>query len=135
MPFIEWNNTLSIGIESIDDQHKNLINVINDFYADLKKESTEERLLSIIEKLKDYTVYHFQTEEDLFKEYNFDGYDEHKKEHDDFITTVEDYYERYKNGKLIISLEVTNFIKLWIFKHIMGTDKKYSKFMIDKGVK
>jgi hemerythrin len=134
MAFLEWEENLSVGIKSIDKQHKKLIQIINDFYDNLQKESPEEILLNIIERLKEYTVYHFETEENLFEKYNFDGYDEHKKEHGEFVAKIEDFHERFKNGKMLMALEVVNFIKLWIFKHIMGTDKKYTAFLIEKGV-
>ena len=51
------------------------------------------------------------------------------------MAKVLDYEERLKDGKFVVSVEITNFIKEWLTKHIMGTDKKYTSFPVEKGVK
>ena len=81
----------------------------------------------MIEELKDYTVYHFNTEEELFIKYKYPEYDEHKKEHDDFIEYIEsvnleniddnqkmflkELLEKLFNGYSIISLQQISCIK------------------------
>jgi hemerythrin len=135
MATINWDESLSVKIPSIDKEHKKLINLVNSFYDSLSQGSGKEKLLIVIEALKEYTIEHFSTEEMYMKHLNFPGYNSHKSEHKKFIETVLLFEERYKNGKLIISVEVTNFIKDWISNHIMGTDMKYSDFLIQRGVK
>jgi hemerythrin len=134
MAIITWNEELSVGIESIDNQHKKLIDLVNAFYDSITEASSKVKILELIQELKKYTVYHFSTEEKYMKEYDFAYYEAHKKEHDAFVKTVLDFEERYKTGKLILSLEITGFIKDWIKKHILGTDKKYTPLLKSKGV-
>lgn len=132
---ITWNESLSVKIASIDDQHKKLIGLINDFYANINQGSSKEKLFEMIKALKDYTIVHFSNEEKYMKQLNYPAYQTHKKEHDKFVASVQDFEDRYKTGKLLISVEVTNFIKEWITKHIMGTDKLYTDFFIKNGVR
>ncbi len=135
MATIDWNESLSVKIPSIDEQHKKLINLINGFYKNIMNQSSKEMMFDLIKSLKEYTVFHFSTEEKYMKQYGFSGYPSHKIEHEKFVEKVLDFEDRFKNGKLLLTVEVTNFIKDWVSNHIMNTDKKYSNFLIQKGVK
>ena len=136
MVFMEWTENFSVKVPLIDEQHKKLFGLINDFYSGFKEKSIfKERMTELIKGLKDYTLYHFSTEEKYMEMYNFPGYKNHKKEHEIFIEKIADISERYESGQLVVSLEITNFIKDWLTNHILGTDKKYSSLFVEKGVK
>ncbi len=135
MAFINWSEDYSVKIESIDIQHKKLVEMINRFYDDLKSKSNNELIGNLIADMKNYTVYHFTTEENLFKKYEFPEFETHKKEHDDFVNKVIDFEKRFKEGKMILSFEITDFLKKWLINHIQETDKNYSKFLKEKGVR
>lgn len=135
MAAINWNESLSVKIASIDEQHKKLISMINSFYDNINEKSSKELMFDLIKALKEYTVFHFSIEEKYMKQYEYPGYASHKKEHDKFFEKVLSFEERYKNGKLILTVEITNFIKDWVSDHIMNIDKKYSDYLIKKGVK
>ena len=134
MAKIDWNESLSVKIDSIDVQHKKLIDLTNSFYENMSQGSTKEKMIELIKALKDYTVYHFALEEKQLLQVNYPGFKSHKMEHDKFVATVLNFEERYKAGKLLLTLEVTNFIKDWIVSHIMVTDKKYSELLVRKGI-
>jgi hemerythrin len=134
MSVIKWNDALSTKIGSIDDQHKKLIDLINTFYESVSKQSSKELMFNLIKSLKEYTVYHFSTEEKYMKQFGFPGYNSHKIEHDKFVEKVLQLEEKFNSGKIILTLEVTFFIKDWVAKHIMETDKQYSSFLIKNGV-
>ncbi len=135
MSAINWNDSLSVKINSIDLQHKKLIDLINGFYDHINQGSQKVKMLELIKSLKDYTVFHFSTEEKYMKQYNYPEFSNHKKEHEIFIKKVHDFEDRYMNGKLILTIEITNFIKDWVTNHIMNTDKKYSEFLVRNGVR
>ncbi len=135
MATIKWTEELSVNIPSIDEQHKKLVDLINDFYKNIATQSSKEIIFELIKALKEYTVFHFSTEEKYMKQYNYPAYLKHKQEHDYFVNKVIDFEDRYKKGKLILTLEITNFIKKWVSNHICNTDKMYSAFLLQKGVK
>ena len=132
---MKWSEELSVKIVSIDNQHKKLIEIFNNFTDSINKNSSRERVLEAIKGLKDYTVYHFSAEEKLMITHKYPGYDLHKKEHDSFVKTVQDYEDRFNKGKLLLTVEISNFINNWICKHIMNVDGQYSEFLISKGVR
>ncbi len=133
MAYMNWNDTFSVGVEEIDSQHKQLINMVNEFYDNLNHE--REALGKLLNSLVDYAGYHFSTEEKYMHKFNYPDTYIHEKEHEMFIKRAIDVKKLYEEGKLVISLEITNFIKEWIVNHVLGTDKKYSKCFVDNGLR
>ena len=134
MAAITWNESMSVKINSIDEQHKKLFEMINDFYNNISKRSNDELILKLVSGMKNYTVMHFSTEERYMKQYKYPSYELHKKEHEDFIAKVNALEEKLKKGTIIVSFEITNFLKDWIKNHIQNTDKQYSDFFLKHGV-
>lgn len=135
MEIIRWDDSYSVRIASIDKQHQSLFNAINDFYDSIiQQKGAHEATLKLLNKLKEYTVYHFQSEEQLMQRYQFPMYGAHKKEHDEFIEKINNIEERIMTGKLVISIEITSMIKDWIENHIRKTDMAYSSFLLSHGV-
>jgi hemerythrin len=134
MAYINWNETFSVKIDSIDAQHKKLIGMINAFYDSANRADNKEKLIALISEMKEYTHYHFTTEEKYMKQYTFSGYGVHKLEHDQFIAKVLEFENKAKNSKLFLSLEVTSFLKSWILNHILEMDKQYSDFLKNRGI-
>lgn len=134
MNFLNWTEELSVNIDSIDEQHKKLIELISDFYDNIQKRSNDENISRLIKGMKEYTIRHFVTEEKYMRQYDYPDYPTHKQEHEKFIAKVKEIEEKFNSGKLIISFEITTFLKDWIKKHILEIDKKYSDFFIQHGI-
>jgi hemerythrin-like metal-binding protein len=135
MAFLEWDKNLSVGIDSIDEEHKQLIQMLNELYEHIGKKSNNEMISDLISGMKKYTLQHFATEENYFQQFNYPYYEEHKAEHDRFVEKAMDLEKRFNSGKLIVSFEITSFIKEWIREHILESDKKYTDFLLKNGVK
>ncbi len=133
MPLMTWDDSLSVNIKRIDEQHKRLVNQINLLHEAMSSGKTREVLGPILEELVNYAVYHFGTEEELMVKYNFPGYEEHLKEHMDFKEKAGDLLSRYKTSTIIISIEILNFLRDWVTNHVTGTDKKYQEFLNTNG--
>lgn len=134
MAYFEWDENLSVKISSIDDQHKKLVEMINVFYQNIKDNSGNDQISKLVRGMKDYTRQHFSTEENYMRKFNYPDYDAHKKEHDMFITKVNELEDKLNQRKMVLSFEITKFLKEWVKNHIQGTDKKYSDFFVSKGV-
>jgi hemerythrin len=134
MAKIKWNENMSVGVKVIDYQHKTLIEAINGFYEVVGNISNKELIGNMLKKMKDYSAFHFNYEEQLLKKHGYPQLPYHKIEHKNFIDKVEDLNDRFMSGKLVISLEITSFIESWITKHIMATDKQYGAFLNAKGL-
>ncbi len=125
MALINWNDSYNLNIEEIDQQHQKLAAMINDFYDQITQKSNKDLISDLIHKMKEYTKIHFATEEKLLHESNYNDLLEHKIKHQAFIDKVSDLETRFNSGKMILSFEITNFLKDWLITHIQKEDKAY----------
>lgn len=125
MEYIKWKDDLSVGLESIDTQHKELFHLINAFYNRIVEKTGKDSIMKAIIDMENYTIEHFSFEEMMMKRAGYPNIQEHIKEHEKFRETVADFRKRYEGGRLLLSLEVTGFVKNWISSHIMKTDQLY----------
>ncbi len=135
MAFLDWYKAYSVGVDSIDKQHIELLTIINEFHEKLHNGEGRAGLLTVFTKLKLFTSNHFAYEEKFMEEFGFEGFLEHKKEHDALIAQMVDLENRFNNGENALSYKVILFVKEWITVHMVGTDHKYSDFMIHHGLK
>lgn len=130
-----WTKEFEIGINLIDEQHKKLLEIgnrINDLLINHEDgDNNFDEIYTVIEELKDYTVYHFDTEEELFVKYKYSDYDNHKKKHDDFIEYLESVDLEHIDGNQKEFLkELLGKIVQWVFKHIIATDFLYKDYLL-----
>jgi len=138
--FIEWEDKYSVGIEKIDNQHKQLIEVINRLYYS-RGSSSHVVLGETIQKLIEYTKTHFTDEERLMRENGYPAYQAHKKRHEAFIEEVQKFNNEHQkvdddlleNYSLVT--DVLFYLKSWLCGHILVVDKEYSPFLNKKGIK
>jgi methyl-accepting chemotaxis protein len=132
---MRWDSSLQLGIGQIDDQHKQLVAMINDLHRAMKQRQTMTVMGSILERLVNYTVYHFGNEEKLFQKHGYPEYDQHKNIHENLVGKVKEFKAKVDRGDSTISMELMDFLKDWLVNHIKGTDKKYVPFLLERGVR
>ena len=135
MAFINWTDSLSVGVSELDNQHKRLIAIINDLSEAMKKGKGKDVLGRIMSSLINYTQTHFTAEENYFEKYNYPQSSSHKGEHTAFVKKVSEVKAGFDAGKLSVTVETMNFLRDWLKNHIMGTDQKYTQFFNEKGLK
>jgi hemerythrin-like metal-binding protein len=129
---IVWNDSYSVEVPEIDVQHKRLVDMTNELNDALVKGQGKEATEKILNGLVDYTVSHFNSEENLFDKYGYPEAFGHKKAHKEFIAKVSKFKEDFDNGEAMLSTEVVNFLCDWLVEHIKGEDQKYSEFLSKK---
>lgn len=134
MALFNWKDDYSVKVKEIDEQHQQLIALINKLHDAMGEKRGKEVVGEILKRLADYTVYHFANEERLLRSNGYPEYDAHHDKHVKMTGKVMALQEDLKSGKITLSIEVMNFLKNWLDKHILGTDKKYSSFLNEKGV-
>ncbi len=134
MSLITWSPQLSVGINSIDEQHQKLINMINALNDALNSGESREVMVKIFDGLVVYCDKHFTFEEDLFGTHGYAGGAAHKAEHDKLRQQVMDLKHKMDGGNFMIGLELMGFLKDWLTNHIMKSDKAYVPDLTGKGV-
>lgn len=127
-----WTSRLAMGIDSIDDQHKELVRLINQLHSAMKKQSGVQEAARILDKLTEYTVFHFKFEEEAFEKYKYPEIEQHKVKHKKLVTQIVDFKADLDAGRAGISMDLMNFLTNWLKEHILYEDKKYVPFLKDK---
>ena len=127
---ITWTAKLSCGIKLIDDQHKGLVDLVNEMFNHATGNAAYERdyFNKVIHEVVKYVKNHFATEEKIMLAAKFSGYINHKKEHDNFILTIIENIRDYEAGKRFTLSTFTRFLKDWILSHIALIDKQYFEY-------
>ena len=131
----KWDQKYSVGIDIIDEQHKKLFDIGEAIHNIIIKDSlsNEEYALKaegILLELKEYVIYHFTTEEELLKQYNYSDLESHMIQHDLFANYLENIdLIRLKKNPSEYLYEIMMFVSKWIFKHISTVDFKYINFL------
>jgi hemerythrin len=135
MAYIVWNEKYSVGVKEIDLQHKKLTDLINGLHDAMKEGKGKDVLARVLQDLINYAASHFATEEKYMTQFKYPAYPAHKGEHEKFVKKVLDLQKDFNSGTAVMTLEVMNFLKDWLFNHIQGTDKKYGPFFNEHGLK
>jgi hemerythrin-like metal-binding protein len=134
MAFIKWSDNLSVKVGEIDGQHQKLIALINQLHDAMAQGKGKEAVSSIVQGLVGYAGAHFALEERYFDKFKYPDAASHKQEHAAFVQKIVEFQDKFNKGALTLTLEVMNFLKDWLVKHIQGTDQKYSAFFNEKGL-
>lgn len=126
---IRWNSTYELGFKTIDEQHIKLVDIINDFYNAFATAQAHEKIGNIIGELVNYTVYHFTAEEEIFANSNYPNTEEHRKKHKEFVDELKRYHQEVKDGNMTTTYDLMTYLRDWLIKHIMGTDRTYLPYI------
>jgi hemerythrin-like metal-binding protein len=122
----EWKTEYSVGIGSIDAQHQNLFAVGRELYAAMSTGQGKSVLARILDRLVQYTAVHFAHEERLMQLYNYADFARHKAEHDALVKQVLAFQAEFNGGRVAMAVQVLQFLKDWLEKHIKGSDFAYA---------
>ena len=132
---VEWTPELSVNIGLIDGHHKALVNLINELHQAMRQRRSEKVMLDVVNRLKQYAMKHFKTEEELFARHGYPEAARHAEIHRKFEAKVQEFEDGLKSGAAKVTMDIMRFLKDWLVGHIMGTDKKYAPFLNSMGVK
>lgn len=127
---LEWTQDLSVGVEEIDDQHRELFRRAAKLIEGLRRGEAEE-IGGLVGYLHEYAISHFGAEEALMREARYRGYAAHKAEHDGFISELIAFAEELeeKGAGAFLGLKLNRWLVEWLKDHVSGTDAELGKFL------
>jgi hemerythrin len=130
----EWKDSYRTGIAKIDAQHRKLVDFLNERYDAMKAGKGRDALEQVFQGLIDYTRSHFATEESLMRRHRYPDYDDHREIHRRLTRQAHVLRGKFQEGTISSPIQITNFLKDWLGKHILGTDPKVAAYLRGKGV-
>jgi len=130
MPYLEWQDSLSVGIRSIDAQHRKLANMVNQLHDAAEQSGPQRPVQELIERLKAYAAEHFHIEEGYMQAFGYPDLEAHQKEHEAFCDAVQGFESACATGGAAPA-EVVDFLKRWLTQHIIDVDMQMGRFLKD----
>ena len=135
---IEWRPHLETGVKVIDEQHRQLVDLINTYGEDLEQGHVYQRMMIGFKQIIESFKFHFKTEEDLMRGNNFPGLEQHRNIHVTFMERLILYIDKFETGDRLLGLEAHLFLRDWLFNHIMDhtsyADKQLGIFLNNIGI-
>ncbi|MDH4182855.1 MAG: bacteriohemerythrin [Nitrospinota bacterium] len=127
---VAWDaSKLSVGIAEMDNQHKRIIDIVNNFNRSVKAGVSSRGAAEALEELVDYAKTHLATEEALLRRHHYPEYDTHKRIHEMMLDKMAKLQARAASGEKGAVLEVMNFVRDWLVNHIQKVDVKYGRYI------
>jgi hemerythrin-like metal-binding protein/PAS domain S-box-containing protein len=130
---LDWSSVYSVGVPYIDKQHKRLFGYLGELDQAITSKN-DDQVAAVMDSLIDYTVVHFADEEKFFTQTDYPDTSAHLKKHKDIVADVLGYKEKFDAGEKSVAVDLLYFIQSWLVNHILKTDKKYAKYIIEKGL-
>jgi hemerythrin-like metal-binding protein len=131
MAIFEWDNSISLDIPVIDQQHRELLGCIGSLNDAVQRGEGGQVIGDVLLKLISYVCFHFEEEERLLLSCNYPDFADHRQEHDDFVKRLQETQEHFHDGEAL-SRSTLEFMSDWIVRHIRGTDQKYGPLLRSK---
>lgn len=131
---IQWTADLSVGVDSIDAQHKQLFKIVNDLLDAMRVGKGKGEVAKVLGFLESYVIEHFGAEERAMAQQQYPGYAGHKAEHEAFIKDFLNLKGQHEAGgpNIALVIEVNNRVCTWLRNHIAHTDKALGSFIASR---
>jgi hemerythrin-like metal-binding protein len=129
-----WLPECSVGVKEIDEQHKQLISIMNTLFNSIDDLVGEKTLKDIINQIVAYAQYHFATEEKYFDLFNYEHTEEHKASHKKLLAHVSNFLSLPHKSIKQASLDLLDYLQDWMNEHLLYEDKKYTKCFNEHGL-
>ncbi len=130
--FWKWDDSLNIGVEVIDRQHRRIVEYMNQLHS-AHREGDRDKVETVLHGLIDYTVTHFTFEESLMEQAGYPISEAHKKVHESFVKRVRHFHELHKQGESVAPRLLSD-LRVWLTNHIRNDDLDYRPY-VEKFIK
>lgn len=126
MPMMTWNASLDVGVESMNDDHGRILDLMNAIHDRAVTGETGAAMTALVDQLARVTIAHFRDEEAYMASVSFAGLAAHKRSHADLLKKFADHADTIRANGGAVPPDFLSFLKLWLTAHIKGTDMRYS---------
>jgi hemerythrin len=133
---LQWDDSLSVGVELIDEQHKMWIQRLNEVSAAVDSRQGPKEIAKTLGFLVGYTDYHFSTEEKHMVANSYPGLVDHQAKHGELKVTLAHLVEGFEEegATHLLADFIETFLRNWLTGHIRQVDQRFGAFLRDKGI-
>ena len=126
---ITWDESLSVEVDEIDEDHRRLIGLFNILSHSVAEGDAAEYIEAVLDELISCTIWHFRHEERLMLMYKYDGFEGHKDEHNDLIDSVRELQQKFHIENKPLTDEDVEYLSNWLTEHIVGQDMRLGFYL------
>lgn len=134
MALVTWEDRYNVGVREIDEQHRHLVDILNQLHDAMREGRGKAVLGDIITETLSYTRTHFATEERLFDRHSYAKAADHRKEHEEFVGKVASFADDFAKKNVMLTAGILEFLRSWLMGHILGSDQEFGEFLRSRGV-
>ena len=125
MPIMEWDDTLDVGVQAMNDEHKCILDLMNQIHDAHEEGLTGGLVIALVNQLGQVTLDHFRDEEAYMARTGYAGLASHALIHKDLLAKYTAYADDTRRNDGRLPEKFLMFLKLWLTAHIRGIDMKY----------
>ena len=134
MEQIKWKYSYATGVEKIDNQHKNVINILNRLSDSVNHRDEKDTILLMLDDVYEFLSENFRMEEQIMLENRYMFYDKHRYEHVYFLNKILKFKIDFEDDGINFDEGKVEFLKKWLLNHFSGIDKKMGEYLALQGV-
>lgn len=125
-----WTQNLSVGVGTIDDQHKTWFEKADKLFEAGRNHQAKEYIGGLLSFLEDYTKKHFSDEEKYMLSINYPGYSAQRQAHTEFALKLSKLRADYtaSGGNILVILNANQLVVNWLTQHISSMDKQIGQY-------
>ena len=134
LTLVTWSELFAVGIDLIDNQHYELVNLTNQLYQACMTRDEELGTLfkDSLHRMVEYVRFHFSAELELLARIKYPNYQEHKQQHDQLVKQILEAAKEFEGGKKFVPNNFVRTLKDWVFGHIAICDQQYAAYVKDQ---
>ena len=128
---VAWNDSFLVGNIQIDEQHRELVRMTNEFYSGCQMGGMVAKVffMKTIQGAVHYVKTHFATEEAIMRQAEYPELAAHKKQHEDFVAEVTVQVRLFETEDNPDPAGFVKYLMEWVLHHIAESDKKYMPYI------
>lgn len=132
MSQIAWDDALLLGVEDVDNQHKQLVKIANSLLDAISSDQGKEALGKAVSWFREYTVFHFNAEEEFMESVGYPKRGEHAQQHMELKEKVKTLQQMLYRKENIAVSEVKQLLYEWLVGHILDSDMDIARYLNEK---
>ncbi len=130
MPLIEWKTDFETGIEDVDHEHQELVDLINQLHAKLEANADEETVTDFLGEVFARISAHFALEETVMRKHAYDEYAAHKADHETLLDDIRDIMDAHAAGEYgDYATKLSDAVRVWFVSHFKTKDARLHRIL------
>jgi hemerythrin len=124
MSLIDWRDEFSVGVPDVDHEHRQLIALINELYANMSREDRKYGVEDFLGEIYSQISAHFALEEKIMRQYRYDQYEDHKQDHERLLDELRDMMDEYEENASFSDAVLAEALRSWFTEHFKTRDAR-----------